>query len=381
MEPMMPEDCRELADKTVDLIKKSSSFAGMLNADVALAVGDLVRSMNCYYSNFIEGHDTHPRDIERALREDFDSSEDKRDLQKEAKAHIEVQGLIDKGEAPHKAFSKAFALWTHKEFCERLPESMLWVKNPDTDEMLPVIPGRFRETSIQVGRHIAPRHEDLDKLLVRFEEAYDPVLHSRVRQVISVAAAHHRFVWIHPFNDGNGRVTRLMSHAYLKQLGIGSSLWSVSRGLAKRASDYKQLLQAADEPRHDALDGRGALSERSLTKFCEFFLDVCIDQVDFMNSRLELKGLQLRIERYCAHETDAKCLLPGSWNLLREALLSGEFNRGKAAALTGKGSVQARKVLAKLIEKRLLVSDTPKGAVRLGFPLDVLDQWMPGLYQ
>jgi len=195
---MMPKDCRELSDKAVELIEKSSSFAGMLNADVAISVGELVRSMNCYYSNFIEGHDTHPRDIERALHEDFDSSEDKRDLQKEAKAHIEVQCLIDRGVAPQQAFSKGFALWTHKEFCKRLPESMLWAKNPDTGEELPVVPGVLRETGVQVGRHIAPRHEDLDKFLVRFEEAYAPALHSRVCQVISVAAAHHRFAWIHP---------------------------------------------------------------------------------------------------------------------------------------------------------------------------------------
>lgn len=380
MEPMMPKDNRELADKAVELIEKSSSFAGMLNDDVALSVGNLVSSMNCYYSNFIEGHDTHPRDIERALLEDFDTSEDKRDLQKEAKAHIEVQGLIDRGQAPHEASSKEFALWVHKNFCERLPESMLWVENPDTGKRLPVIPGEFRETFVQVGRHVAPKHKNILKFLARFEEAYNPNLHSRIRQVISVAAAHHRFTWIHPFLDGNGRVTRLMSHAYLKQLGIGSSLWSVSRGLAKRSADYKRLLAAADEGRHGDLDGRGVLSERALTEFCTFFLDVCIDQVDFMSQRLELRGLQTRIERYCVNEIDAKHLLPGSGNLLREALLSGEFKRGKAAELTGKGDVQARKILAKLTEKGLLVSDTPKGAVRLGFPLHALEHWMPGLY-
>jgi len=202
----MPNDCRELSDKAVELIEGSSSFAGMLNADVAISVGYLVRSINCYYSNLIEGHDTHSTDIERALREDFDASTEKRDLQKEAKAHIEVQGLIDRGEAPHRALSKEFALWTHKEFCERLPKCMLWAENPDTDELLPVVPGMFRETSVQVGRHIAPDHRDIEKLLARFEDAYDPSLHSRVRQIISVAAAHHRFAWIHPFIDGNGRV-------------------------------------------------------------------------------------------------------------------------------------------------------------------------------
>jgi len=380
MNPMMPGSGRELEDKAVDLIEKSSAFAAMLNSDVSIAVGDLVRSMNCYYSNFIEGHDTHPRDIERALAEDFDDSAEKRDLQLEAKAHIEVQSLIDRGCAPDNALSKDFALWIHKEFCERLPESMLWAENPDTGERIRVVPGKLRDVSVIVGRHIPPEHEQLESFLKRFEEAYDPNIHSRARRIVSVAAAHHRFAWIHPFVDGNGRVARLMSHAYLKQLGIGCRLWSVSRGLARRADEYKRLLQAADAPRQGPLDGRGALSEKGLTNFCTFFLDTCIDQVEFMDKSLDLKGLQLRIERYCTYEQDAKHLLPGSWQLLREALLSGEFRRGKAADLTGKSPAQARKVLGKLVKKGLLVSDTEKGPVRLGFPLHVLGHWIPGLY-
>ena len=47
--------------------------------------------MNCYYSNLIEGHDTHPIDIERALKNDYSQDAHKRDLQLEAKAHIAVQ--------------------------------------------------------------------------------------------------------------------------------------------------------------------------------------------------------------------------------------------------------------------------------------------------
>jgi hypothetical protein len=47
--------------------------------------------MNCYYSNLIEGHDTHPIDIERALKNDYSHDTRKRDLQLEAKAHIAVQ--------------------------------------------------------------------------------------------------------------------------------------------------------------------------------------------------------------------------------------------------------------------------------------------------
>src|ERR1700685_279597 len=59
------------------------------------ALADLVRSMNCYYSNLIEGHDTHPVDIERALKNDYSADRTKRDLQLEAKAHISVQQWLD----------------------------------------------------------------------------------------------------------------------------------------------------------------------------------------------------------------------------------------------------------------------------------------------
>ena len=48
--------------------------------------------------------------------------------------------------------------------------------------------------------------------------------------------------------DGNGRVARLFSHALLRELDVGSELWSVSRGLARSVENYKTMLQAADEP-------------------------------------------------------------------------------------------------------------------------------------
>jgi Fic family protein len=64
---------------------------------VTLSIENLVRSMKCYYSNLLEGHDTHPRDIDRALQRNFSSQPKKRALQLEAVAHIEVQKAIDEG--------------------------------------------------------------------------------------------------------------------------------------------------------------------------------------------------------------------------------------------------------------------------------------------
>src|ERR1700688_3618101 len=98
MEPMLPSEAEpELLDQAFDLVQQSSALAAPLALPVQEELGRLVRSMNCYYSNLIEGHQTQPRDIERALARQFDGNEVQRDLQLEAVAHIEVQTAIDSG--------------------------------------------------------------------------------------------------------------------------------------------------------------------------------------------------------------------------------------------------------------------------------------------
>jgi Fic family protein len=94
---------------------------------VRAALADLVRAMNCYYSNLIEGHDTHPVDIERALKNDYSNDPRKRDLQLEAKAHITVQQWIDTGGVARRPVSLAGIKEIHRRFCELLPDDLLWI--------------------------------------------------------------------------------------------------------------------------------------------------------------------------------------------------------------------------------------------------------------
>lgn len=382
-EPFMPaEGTVELENRAFDLAREASELSAQLHPLVRQSVAALVRSMNCYYSNLIEGHNTHPRDIDRAMAEDFSRDPHRRDLQFEARAHIEVQQMIDEGVggAPRPPASLAFLEWTHREFCKRLPESLLVVENPDTRERLPVVPGELRSRSVAVGRHVAPSAEDLPSLMRRFGGAYDPARLTKVRQVVAIAAAHHRFLWIHPFLDGNGRVARLMSHAMLLETGIGSSLWSVSRGLARNAGEYKRMLMAADEPRRNDLDGRGALSHEALIEFCFFFLETCLDQVRFMRELLDPSELQRRMELYVRDEESAERLPKRSFAVLREALIAGELERGRIPQLLDTSERTARRVVSALVDKRLLVASSHKAPLRLGFPIDVVERWFPRLY-
>jgi Fic family protein len=381
MEPMLPSPGnRELEDLAMELARKGGALAGTLHPMVRRSIGDLVRSMNCYYSNLIEGHDTHPRDIDRALAGNFSRDARQRDLQLEARAHIEVQQLIDAGEAPGTVPSGEFLRWVHHEFCTRLPDDLLWVEHPANGKKLKVIPGEFRQDEVAVGRHIAPLAHNLDSFIRRFEEAYDPARLSQVQQVIAIAASHHRLVWIHPFLDGNGRVARLSSHAWFLATGIGSSLWSVSRGLARNVEQYKASLMAADSPRRGDLDGRGSLSHAELVNFCRFFLKAAIDQIDFMTGLLETDSLLTRMSIHIQEEVALKRLPKGSFSLLREAWLAGEFRRGQAAEITGYQERAAREVLATLLARGYLVSANERGPVRLGFPVDAVERWLPRLY-
>ncbi len=382
MEPMLPPvGERQLEDRAFDLIQKASGLGGRVPDAVKVGVGGLVRSMNCYYSNLIEGHNTHPRDIDRALRNDYSADPRKRDLQREAVAHIHVQRLIDSRQdldAP--ITSVEYLTWIHREFCQLLPEDLLWVENPDTGERLRVEPGSLRQRTVQIGRLVAPHPDSLRVFLDRFAQAYDPRGLSRAQQVIAIAAAHHRLLWIHPFLDGNGRVARLMSHAWCVRLGIGDSLWSVARGLARRNDRYKALLMDADAPRRNDTDGRGTLSLDALVRFTDFFLESCIDQVEFMESLLEPATLAPRIERYVVREAEAGTLPRRSFPLLREALHMGQVERGVAAELLGVGERQARNIVSALIERGLLVSENARSPLRLAFPTDAMDAWFPRLY-
>lgn len=382
MEPMLPSDGgAELEDRALDLVAKANRLAGQLPGQVRVAIGDLVRSMNCYYSNLIEGHNTHPRDIDRALADDYHRDPKRRALQVEARAHIELQRKIDSGQDPSEApTSETYLRWLHAEFCGHLPDELLWVENPDTRERVRVEPGTLRDRGVQVGRHVPPPVDQLPEFLHRFEEAYSPARLSKAMSIVAAAAAHHRVLWIHPFLDGNGRVARLMSHSMLLRSGVGSSLWSVARGLARHVERYKAALMAADERRYNDLDGRGTLSERRLREFCLFFLEVSIDQVEFMEALLQPPELLRRMKLYVDDEVAAGRLPRGSLALLREAFLAGEMERGRAAELTGYRERRARQTLSDLLQRGLLVSQGPRAPVRLGFPIDAAERLFPRLY-
>lgn len=382
MEPMkIGEGSRLLPpiqDLAIELASKASAFRSSLPPPIRTALANLVRAMNCYYSNLIEGHDTHPIDIERALRNDLSEDPIKRDLQLEARAHIAVQQWIDEGGVAGRTTTRAALQEIHARFCAELPENLLIVEMPGTGERVRVEPGQLRERDVQVGRHVAISPGAIERFLAHFEWAYGRL--GRSHAIVSVAAAHHRFAWIHPFLDGNGRVARLMSHAMLLDALDTGGVWSVARGLGRTAERYKQHLAACDLPRRNDLDGRGALSEEELAGFTSYFLQICIDQVDFMAKLVEPDRLRARIQHWAAEEVALGKLPARAPAVLDAVLYRGELPRGELEGVVGTGDRQARRVAAALADFDVLVSESSRAPLRIAFPATLASRWMPGLF-
>lgn len=379
MEPLFIDSSRPayraLIGQAHELSEASACFDASLAPLTAKSLSELVAGMNCYYSNLIEGHHTLPLEIEQALH-DIEKTE----IKTLASAHIQADQWAQTQSVDIDSILP-FALETHRRFCEKIPSDLLVFQ--DGSRMLP---GKFRMREVQVGRHVAPKADNLERFLDRFATVYGGYLGKarlggihKLEAILATFIAHHRFVWIHPFPDGNGRVSRILLDTMLRECGVNqASLWSMSRGFAKTAQEYKSMLAGADQPRMGDLDGRGNLSEKALITFCEYAINTAIDQAKFMAQMFALDKFKSRVEHFFKKvRFDLK---PESVHLYLQAFTNGEFERMDAGRITGLPERTARNVLHQLLQEGFLVSDTPKGKVHVGFPVHALGSLLPNLY-
>jgi len=382
LEPLLVGDTSRhrvaLSDLALELTAESTRLRTVLPDSIAAALATLVRSMNCYYSNLIEGHDTHPVDIERALANDFSAETKQRNLQLEAKAHIEVQTWIDEGGLAGRTMTESGIREIHERFCAQLPPALLIVEDKEAGEKHDVIPGAYRARDVIVGRHVAVSPGSVPRFMQRFEEGYKKL--GKTDRILCAASAHHRLLWIHPFLDGNGRVARLMSHALLLESLDTGGLWSIARGLARAEAEYKKRLQACDLLRRNDLDGRGNLSEETLVEFTRFVLEICIDQVTFMRGLMQPERLRDRVLVWAEEEIRGGRLPAKAKELLGAILYRGEVQRGDVAEIVGASARTARRVVAELTDIGIVQSASPRAPVQLRFPAELAGRWLPGLF-
>ncbi len=388
-EPLMPEErvLAPLLERASDLTKAATVLGTASGQAAQLELRALLRSMNSYYTNRIEGEHTRPIDIERALQKDFSANADLARRQRLAVAHIRTEqsceAEVDRRVAASAddgarwLYSSQALTWLHGELFRDLPASDLELA--DGSHMAP---GQIRKKAVAVGRHEAPTAKSLPAFIARWSQAYTAVRRGEA-SVVALAASHHRLAWMHPFLDGNGRVARLHTHLLLHAWGFTNGLWSPLRGFARTEGRYKALLEAADEHRRGDMDGRGNLTQAGLIDWMRYTLDVCIDQVEFMTGQLDIRGMRGRIEAALAFEasTVKSGVRPEALMALHYLFATQtELGRAEFKAMTGLGERVATETVSSLVRRGFLASDSAYGKLRFAVPRHALRFYFPALW-
>ncbi|MCP4697279.1 MAG: Fic family protein [Gammaproteobacteria bacterium] len=379
-----------LQDIAVDIYKADAALSACMPDSLRHSVTDLLRTVNSYYSNRIEGNPTRPADILRA-RQDADSAGTEDDDLLEIKIYAEIQAKLDLGAIDSASVcSKNFLLNIHKAFYTGLPAKFTLIEHPDTHEKISLVPGQLRQHTVRVGEHIPPGPDELDSLMNWFDSAYRPDRIHGIVRLFAAAASHHRLAWIHPFLDGNGRAGRLFTDNYMRHAGLdGYGLWSVCRGFARDKAAYYAALARADMVRQGSTDGRGILSDGGLAAFTRYFLETALDQVKFFSGLLEPEKFVKRVHIY--FELRAKGALPGDGRqpmpILKPKaeeiyimlLKRGPMTRTDIRALIDLGEHPTRNLLTQMAAEGLIEA-TPNKPIALSLSAASLPILFPKLW-
>ena len=375
-------DTPAIRERETAVASLSGELAGRLPPATRAALAQCLEGINSYYSNLIEGQSTRPVEAERALKRMLAERKPTRagDLARLAVAHIQTERWMRQAlrEAPElDVSSRDFICELHRRFVSQLPESMRRVAGRDGETAINE-PGAICARHVDVGAHVSPAPEDLPGLLAAFTESWN----SLPKTPAHILLAHHRFAWIHPFLDGNGRVVRLLTTAMLARHGLDAGgVWSLSRGLAKRKERYYEQLALADAPRLGDFDGRGALSQKNASAFVEFMLDTCEDQIRFMTERLRIEHVQDRVARFCAERKLVLGRDERAAPLLIEAMVKGALPRGAAPRLLGLGERAARKVVSECVADGLLTATSTRADLTPAYPVYAAAYLFPHLFE
>ncbi|QGZ32751.1 Fic family protein [Stutzerimonas stutzeri] len=369
--PFLSQDSApgELQDAVVELCRLDAALHANIPDPLRRPMTVLLRAVNSFYSNRIEGNPTHPADILHAQEEAEERALSDELL--EVKRHIEVQknlalSPVDKLEI----CGKEYLLRIHREFYDGVPDKFLNIRKNDGGE-IKLVPGALRETDVKVGKHLPPAAADVEAYIRWFESAYRLDRLFGLTPIFAAAGSHHRLMWIHPFLDGNGRAGRLFTDQYLRAAGLGGyGLWSMSRGFGRNVEAYYDALSKADQPRKGDLDGRGALSDSGLLAFTKYFIETALDQVKYFSSLLEPHKLNQRIDVYFEMRrrgvlTDSKGQLLAplrieAKEIYKTLLYHGNQQRADIQAMLGVSERTTRTILGQMADERLISSDARK---------------------
>jgi len=386
VQPLLPSKVHtDLTALSDELLALSRELTSGIHPKTAQAISESILLVQSYYTNSMEGNPTRLADIEKALAQNFSSNLVARNHQKEHLAHIETQKKMMEwidADPNLNICSPQFLSQLHTEFYRQLPPEMHFALTLN-NEKIPVVPGEWRDRAVQIGaHHSAPQTAaEIERALEEFGNTLNPKKLNTHQCLLALASSHHRFLWIHPFSDGNGRVARLLTQAYSKKIGLDPhQLVSIARGFARNRPQYDEMLSLADRSRRNDWDGRGSLSEEDLVRFCSYFLgDICLDQFKFMRDLTQADHIRNHLEFFLFRSVKEKKISKNVQKLVLEVFLRGSVQRGEVIDIARVKMRQSSKIIAAGLQSGLLKSKSAYGELTLKITGDFRKSLFPDI--
>lgn len=388
LEPSVLPALAELGSLTDAFIAADRSLRDSLAPGTRASVAELIADVECCCSNLIEGIDLYPEDIVRARTDSFSDAESSRARQRIAAAHLRAQAHAgDRTKKAAAPYTGDFILRIHAALFSDVPAELLLLSpaaGAEPGNQRQLVPGEWRQCDVSVGLHLPPSAAAVPQLMGRFEEAQVGKHVATNLRVANAFAGHHRLNWIHPFADGNGRTSRLVTDAQLKHLGVNAAgLWSLARGFAWNRDEYMAALDAADRPCAGALDGHGNLSLTGLQEFVATALSLAIEQIRYMDALLDVEWLRKRIRLH--FDVERPDLGAPAADLVLHAFVHGGVGPDYGSAANGRSDlgtaeIETAELVARLTDGGYLATSSESGVVRVAFPLACQADYFPNLF-
>ncbi len=237
--------------------------------------------------------------------------------------------------------NRAFLSEMHK----MIVDGLLPPPNGEGDET----PGEYRKTNLKINKssHKPPewlKIEDYMAELLDFVNRED----SPKYDLLKTAIAHHRFVWIHPYGNGNGRTVRLFTYAMLVKTGFNVNVGRIINPTAvfcSNRNDYYTNLSEADKG-----------TDEGLIKWIEYVLTGLKEEIekidklldyDFLKKEILIPTISYSLERKYITEVEGKILKKAVDIQVIQAADVKEFFAGKADS-------EVSRQIRKLIDKKML---------------------------
>ncbi len=213
-------------------------------------------------------------------------------------------------------------------------------------------PGIYRKNNLKINQssHLPPDHfrvDDYMKELFNFINTED----SPKYDLLKAAISHHRFVWIHPYGNGNGRTVRLFTYAMLVKTGFNVNIGRIINPTAvfcSNRNDYYKYLSKADLG-----------TDAGILEWCEYVLTGLKDEIEkidklsdyeYLKREILIPTINHSLERKYITEIESKILKKVVEIQIMQAADVKEFFKGKHNS-------EISRQIKKLIDKKMIIPE------------------------